>query len=143
MQSHVIGYRKNSLGILYGVLLAVGMLWMVFNRDPGDLICAGFLVVFSLWELILFLRTPKEAICLLDENRVLLPGKTIVYLGDILAVSCRRERSPNGAHYDWGRVKIATGTRTYRVYFLENCAGVVADLNRLIDHVKQQPFMQS
>ena len=134
-----VGYRKSSVGILYAVLLAVGVMIFIGGLSNVKYVAAciigGLLALISAIVVIGFFRTPADAVQASDDEVSV--GRATIKIKEISDISYRRA-SARGIQYKWGIVTVVTYHGTYRVNYVADCEDVAKELTRLMYAVKQQ-----
>lgn len=136
-----IAYRRNSLILLYGICLFVGVQLAIDSATKAGresvAILAYPLVLVSAVMLVALLLTPWRAIRMSAGNRLLLSFGRKVDLRDISSVSFHR-KSGRGFQYSHGTVIIYALQGTYRVRFVADCEAVARYLQELVLEAKVQ-----
>ncbi len=134
----VIAYRKSGLAALYMFTLVLSIILIVIGLTKDKLfILAGVLTgAISLYVLIGYFRTPKEAIRLADEMTLELPHGNRVKLSDVYDVSYKRA-SARGIQYKWGDVILSTKYGTFKVKYVAECEAVSKDITMRTFRVKK------
>ncbi len=133
----VIGYRKNSIAVLYFLTLFLGLIVSgAAMRDLiGVMLLFGIVIILaSVIVLIGFFRTPYEAVKVIDGRTVALK-KVSFEIREIHDVSYRCA-SARGHRYKWGKVIIETYSETYKVNYIDDCEHATKELLKLVYEAK-------
>ncbi len=136
----VLGFRANGVSVLYIVAAVLSLVLVVLGAivvSENDyyfiaIIVSG-LILFgvSVWTLVDYYSTPKEAIILLNEDEIQIGHGIKVDIDDITDVSYRRA-SASGLQYRWGSVTVYANGNKYKVKYLEDCERVAKVLTSLM-----------
>lgn len=134
----VIGHRSGPVGFLYSGLTIFFLVVFGFALSNLGTENGVMMTVISLIFLLIcffievgYWKTPKRAIVLQDNNKILLPGKGVILtFGDIKDISYVRATA-RGIQYKWGKVILVTNAKKYKIGYLSNCEAVAKCLTEL------------
>lgn len=126
----VIAHKKESilwryiLVIIIGFLVIFGVVSSYFDKelDFSFIVISVLIIIFDLYQMIKYLKTPKNIIYYDEENEFILLNnkKDKVYLKKIDDVSYRKARRKSH-YYNWGILYITANGRKFVLYFVDEC----------------------
>ncbi len=134
----VIGYRKRGLIILYSFVLMMFILFLIpclFIKDKKLVILfiiSIIGIIMTTVSLIQLLKTPYQAIKLLNDEVVILPKNVAIKIGSISAIYYKRAQSRYDK-YKWGKIIIKTQKEKYKVNYIAECEKVADEIARIVN----------
>ena len=141
-----IAYKKQSVGILNGIMMVVGLGMFVASFVlNGEVL--GYLdkmrmvgaiaAIVGLVETVRYLLVPVSIVILEDGDTLCLPKGIRIPLTAVYDVSYRRA-SARGLQYYWGSITLSTSQGRYKYDFVEDCESASKYLTKLVYDAKQK-----
>ncbi len=138
----VIGYRENTAcfkHILLFVMAAIFIAYEVLAFVKFDtLTVLAFIVgmvaiIYCIYSFINFLKTPKEAIKLIEGKTLVFPNNIEVNIKNIADVSYSNAVLRRGIILKWGSVAVLMRDgNCYKVNYISQCQAVANEIENLI-----------